>query len=154
MKTIVLAGMAWALAVLPVHAVDIYRWTDEAGKVHLSDSVPPKYKAKATRIDSRQFEPSPEQQREAEARRARTQKALAASEPAPTGEAGAPPPPRSAPAPAPTRIDCDALQREYLDSLDCFAPFVNANGTLKPNAFAACRPVVDPSPKCGPLKSY
>ena len=155
MKRIVLAGIAGALVALGSHAVDIYRWTDENGKVYLSDSVPPKYKDKATRIDSRQFELSPEQRRDAEARLARAKKELAASEPSPAGEPGAAAPLRSSPAASTSaRTDCETLQREYIESLECFAPFVNANGTLKPNAFLACKTVVDPSPKCGPLKSY
>ena len=62
----------------------------------------------------------------------------------PTGPASA----ASAP-----EADCETLHRRYRESLDCFAPFVTGNGTLKPNAFAACKPVVDPSPKCGPPKA-
>jgi hypothetical protein len=155
MNRLVLAGVAGTVLALAAHAADIYRWTDENGKVFLSESVPPKYKDKATRIDSRQFELSPEQRRDAEARLARAKKELAASAPAPAGEPGAAAPLRPLPpASAPERTECEALQREYLDSLECFAPFVNANGSLKPNAFAACKAVVDPSPKCGPLKSY
>ena len=155
MKRVVLAGVAGGLLAFAAQAADIYRWTDESGKVHLSDSVPEKYRAKATRIDSRQFELSPEQRRDAEARLARAKKELAASAPPATAETGAAPPLRpSPPASAPARTDCDTLQREYLDSLECFAPFVNANGTIKPNAFAVCKVVVDPSPKCGPLKAY
>jgi len=49
--------------------------------------------------------------------------------------------------------DCETLHRQYRESLECFAPFVNANGTLKPNAFAACKSMVDPSPRCGPAKA-
>ncbi len=146
----VIAG-AWASAAL---GADIYRWTDENGKVHLADIVPQRYKASAQRIDSRQFELTPAQQREAEARMARERQALTArpvpaSPPAANGLAPAPPSPASAAAP-----DCEALQREYRESLECFAPFVNANGSLKPEAFTTCKSVVNPTLTCGSPKAY
>ena len=75
---IVAASAAWA-----AHAADIYVWTDDSGKTHIADSVPEKYRKSATRIDSSQFEPTPEQQREAAAARAAlAQKASAVSAPA------------------------------------------------------------------------
>jgi hypothetical protein len=144
-------GVAWAVTAL---GADIYRWTDETGKVHLADTVPPRYKASAQRIDSRQFELTPAQQREAEARLARERQALAArpvppSQPAATALAR-PAPPAAGAAPR----DCEALQREYRESLECFAPFVNANGSLKPEAFTTCKSVVNPTLTCGSPKAY
>ena len=151
-----------AAAAFAVRGADIYVWTDESGKTHLADSVPPKYRKSALRIDSSQFELSPEQQRDAAAARlALEKKAGAASAPlpaspgrtAPAATAG----PLRAPAAegaAPSARECEALQREYIESLECFAPYVNANGSLKPGAFAACRSVVNPTLKCGSPKAY
>ena len=146
----VIAG-AWASMAF---GADIYRWTDENGKVHLADTVPQRYKASAQRIDSRQFELTPAQQREAEARLARERQALAArpvpaSPPAPTALA-----PPVLPAASATAPDCETLQREYRESLECFAPFVNANGSLKPEAFTTCKSVVNPTLACGSPKAY
>jgi len=36
-----LAGVVLLLAWLPVHAAEVYRWVDEQGKVHFSDTPPP-----------------------------------------------------------------------------------------------------------------
>jgi hypothetical protein len=154
MKPIVAAfvvGITLAFAAL---GADIYVWTDENGKTHLADSVPPRYKASAQRIDSRQFELSPEQRREADARLELARKALAASSPpAPPAPATARPAPPAAAASTASN-DCEALQREYIQSLECFAPFVNAKGTLKPEAFMSCKSVVNPTQKCGSPKAY
>jgi hypothetical protein len=147
-------------AVCAARAADIYVWTDESGKTHLADSVPAKYRKSAVRIDSSQFELTPEQQREAAAARAALEKKAdavpaPAPGPAPTVRPGAAPTSR-APAPLgpPSAGECEALQREYRESLECFAPFVNANGSLKPGAFAACKSVVNPTLKCGSPKAY
>jgi len=150
---IMIAGAALSFA---AHGGDIYFWTDESGRTHLSDSVPAPYRKSALRIDSSRFELTPEQQRDAVATRA----ALAnkASAPVPQPPAAVP---RSAgragPAPAArpgAPADCDALQREYIESLECFAPFVNANGSVKPEGFATCKSVVNPTSKCGSAKAY
>ncbi|HEX9450848.1 MAG TPA: DUF4124 domain-containing protein [Burkholderiales bacterium] len=50
----------------PLYAADIYRWVDENGRIQFSDVVPEKYKKSAKRMDSRQYELSPEQRKEAE----------------------------------------------------------------------------------------
>ena len=163
MKRIASTFVAAATLAFTAHAADIYRWTDEAGKTHLSDTVPDKYKSTALRIDPKIFEPTPEQRSEAEALAAR-QKNLAAAADAEAADrlaAQAPPaglaPALSAPAPAssPSATECDALQREYRESQECFAPFINDNGTLKPGAFRTCRrPIVNPTVKCGSPKAY
>jgi hypothetical protein len=55
---------------------------------------------------------------------------------------------------APASTDCDARWQAYRRSQACYAPFQNANGTLKPGAEAACgAPLLDPSPQCGPPRS-
>lgn len=145
-----------AAAAFAARAADIYVWTDESGKTHLSDSVPPKYRKSAVRIDSSQFELSPEQQRDAAAGRAALEKKASANTvPAPRSPARTAAPLRApAASGSPSSNDCETLQREYRDSLECFAPYVNANGSLKPGAFAACRSVVNPTLKCGSPKAY
>ena len=158
-----LAVAVVAAASFAAHGADIYVWTDENGKTHLADSVPAKYQKSAVKIDSSQFELSPEQQREAAAARvALEKKAAAASAPAASAPARAIPPQTAGPLnasaasapPGANSAECEALQREYRASLECFAPFVNANGSLKPGAFAACRSVPNPTAKCGSAPAY
>jgi hypothetical protein len=54
----------------------------------------------------------------------------------------------------PSQTECEAAQRRYKESIDCFAPFTNANGTTRAEAFEKCTPVPDPSQRCGPPKPY
>ena len=37
----------------PLYGADIYRWVDQDGRVHLSDTVPEQFKKSATRIDAK-----------------------------------------------------------------------------------------------------
>jgi Domain of unknown function (DUF4124) len=134
-----------AILTTAAHAAEIYRWTDEAGKTHISDSVPAKYKDTASRVDSKAFELSPEQQRAAQARAA-AQKAEADSQMPPAA------PQRPSPAPASlsgaasgvspsaqAKDSCEAQWREFRESLDCFAPYMDVNGSLRPGAFDVCK---------------
>ena len=43
------------------------------------------------------------------------------------------------PAPA---TDCATLLRRFRESSECYAPFFNVNGTMKPDAFETCGPAV------------
>ena len=162
-----LAAALGALAPRSAQAGEIFLWTDESGRTHLSDSVPARFRKSALRIDSRQFELSPEQQREAaESRAALDRQASAAAAAASRAMAAASVAAAARRTPTPAganaagsaaeggNADCAKLQREYQESLECFAPFMNANGSLKPGAFAACRSVVNPTLKCGSPKAY
>jgi hypothetical protein len=148
----------------PLYAADIYRWVDENGRIQFSDVVPEKYKKSAKRIDSRQYELSAEQRREADARaeqekaqaaEATQRKARADAEKAANAAAAAAAAAAAQTKPRPAvdeNTDCATLYRLYRESLDCFAPYITANGTTKAEAFAKCTPVADPSRKCGPAK--
>jgi hypothetical protein len=132
-------------------ASEIYRWVDENGKTHVSNVVPEKYKKAARRIDTGQA-PSPEARREAEERAAADRARAAAS----AAAAAARPAPAPAPAAAavPAETECERAYRLYEESLACFAPFLNANGTMKGEAIEKCTPVPDPSRRCGPPKPH
>ena len=65
-----------ALWIATGHAADIYEWTDEQGGMHVSDTVPYKYKSRARKIDTRSSEVSPQQRSEAEARAAKDKAAV------------------------------------------------------------------------------
>ena len=57
--------------------------------------------------------------------------------------------PAMRPAPPSGSSDCAELQRRYLESQACFAPYRLANGALDADAFRHCVAVQDPSPRCG-----
>ncbi len=144
--------LAVLLLSLPAGAKDIYRWVDENGKVQISDVVPDKYRKTARRIDSRQFEVTPQERAAAEARaaadreRAKASAAAAAQEAKaaaarPVAQAGAPKPP--------AETDCETAHRLYKESIDCFAPYINTRGATMGEAFKYCTALPDPSSRCG-----
>jgi hypothetical protein len=140
--------LALALLSLPAGAADIYRWVDENGRVHISDVVPEKYRSSAKRLDTGP-EPSPQERAAAEARAAAERERAKASEAAAAAAAPSAPAPSAAP-PKPAEDDCALAHRKYKDSIACFAPFINSNGTTRAEAFQYCVSVPDPSPRCGP----
>jgi hypothetical protein len=159
MKLIAATFVLCTVLAFAAHGAEIYRWTDESGKTHISDTVPAKYKDAATRIDSKAFELSPDQRRDAETRAA-AQKARSDSQippgpttaPAPLPAPASLSPTRPASAPGPAKDSCEAQWREFRDSLDCFAPFMDVNGSLRPGAFDTCkRSVVQPACDAAPV---
>lgn len=126
------------------HANEIYRWVDESGTTNFGDSVPEKYKQSATRVNTRQFEPTDAQRREV-AERAALERARArpAQE---TNSAGAG---QSANASA---LDCENAHRRYQQSIDCFARYMTSSGAPRAEAFDHCTVIADPAPRCGPPK--
>jgi hypothetical protein len=148
-----LALLLGAACLQPAHAAtDIYRWVDEAGRTHLSDVVPDRYKRSAVRVDPEAPEPTPAQRREAQARAARESQRAAAVRP----DAAAVPAPGSlsvatpaSAAPTGAQADCERARRRYRESQECFAPFRLANGAVRAEAFEHCSVVPDPSVACG-----
>jgi uncharacterized protein DUF4124 len=146
------------LSSFPVRGADVYRWTDENGKTHISDSVPEKYRSTAKRIESRQAEPSKSDRRAAEARAAAERARIdameaaraAAAKAAAEEEAAAPPKPKAKPSFA--ESDCETKHRLYKESLDCFARYVTTSGTTKADGFQNCTNLPDPSRECGNVK--
>lgn len=141
-----------------------WRWVDENGRVHYADTVPDKFKKTATKVDTTASELNAEQKSEAKARaereraaadeRAReanaraSRNAAAASAPAASGPAAAASGAKAA-GTAPAGNDCASQQRAYRASQECFAPFRNANGSIKSEAYEKCTEVPDPAPRCG-----
>jgi len=149
-----------SLALLgPVQASDIYRWVDDQGRTHLSDVVPDRYRDSATRVDSRQYELTPQQRRESEDRAAR-EKARAATRvepgvpasPAPASD-GPPPPLVKRPVERVTATtSCATWWRLYRESQECFGPFHTVGGGIKPEAFDHCNEIPSPELRCGPYR--
>lgn len=140
------------------HAAEIYRWIDDQGAVHLGDRVPPAYRKSAVRVtpeippvteaDRNQAQArARDEQARAAAAQERAERAASAAQRDGGGSAAA-----SVSSPSPPdadTADCDNLTRKYLDSLDCFAPYVNANGTTRAEGYAHCRAVPAPPARCG-----
>lgn len=165
MKRLFVALALGALALAPLYGADIYRWVDDKGRVHLSDQVPEQFRKSATRIDSRQFELTPQQRKEADARaaRERTRAAQSAQRDAKASDAKAAEAAAAASAaqartpvkPGASGTDCASLRRRFQESINCFAPFVNANGSVKERAFEVCGPAVPaPSLECSSTPAY
>lgn len=136
------------------HAVEIYRWVDERGRTQFSDAPPPDSKKAVTRTDSRRYEISTEQHNEAKARAA-SEKARSAANAernerqAPVPALTTPPPGNAAAKPVPEPTDCASLLQRFKDHSECLAPFMNINGSFKPNAFETCgHPVPYPAKEC------
>jgi len=139
-----------------VQATDIYRWVDDQGRTHWSDVVPDRYKGSATRMESRQYELTPEQRREAEERAARARERAGKVEPVLPTPSTPPPAPDTSPSPPVKRpiervtatTSCETWWRLYRESLACFGPFHTVGGGIKPEAFDHCNEIPSPEPRC------
>lgn len=161
LRRVALAALL-VLGVAVAHSATIYRWVDEKGRTHLSDVVPEKYRKSAKRTDSGQYEVPAERRKEAEARAAKDKARAAEAARARASQAAAAPA-SAASAPAPAKrpaegvtesTDCDTWWRLFQESQDCFGPFRNVKGGIKPEAFEQCNPIPSPELKCGPLRQY
>lgn len=147
-KPLVTAGMLIIIGV-PLHAMDIYRWADDAGQTHMSDRVPEKYKAVAKRIDSKKFDTTDADRMQTKERAAKD-KLLAERKPT---DAGAEPTLLNNPKPAdPTpQSTCSQKWDAYYSSQECFAPFrvlTPYGSKIKPEGFEQCQVVESPVKTC------
>lgn len=144
---------------LDSRAADIYRWTDESGKVHIADTVPEKYRSSATHYDAREFERTEEQIRRAAIKRSETAAALKPAPLLPQSKQAFTPAPglatvaQGTPALDPETADCDALHREFKSAQECFARFRTLDG-IRGQAFQMCRDLPAPPARCGLQKIY
>ncbi|HRK57143.1 MAG TPA: DUF4124 domain-containing protein [Burkholderiaceae bacterium] len=155
-------GVMMAVVATTAGAVEIYRWVDDNGQVHISDQVPRKYKKEATRIEV----PTPKAQDAAQeppaeplvkipVKKGEQKKSV---EQTPTSEKTAEEADKtvSAADEAPTEnkeeTECERLQRLYQESEACFARFRTATGGVKAEAFRHCKDQPDPSARCGIVK--
>jgi hypothetical protein len=139
----------------PASSADVYKWVDEDGRTHFSDSVPEKYKKSAKKLEPRKTEPNEGQRKAAEERAARD-KALAAESGQKPKDAGAAPAVAAGQAPqkqaANDANDCASLHRRYRESVLCYSQVHPANGAEKSDPYAKCEQISDPTPTCGPPK--
>lgn len=140
-------------------ASDVYRWVDERGGVHYGNKVPEQYRKGATLMaPEKKDEGEGQRRRDAERDAARDRAEFEASMKA---RASKPAEPKARPTAraTPPATDCQARLKRYQDSQACFAPFFNANGSIRPEAFSKCTEVKEPSdcyasPLPTPPRSY
>lgn len=135
-------------------AATVYRWVDDAGKVHYSDVVPEPYRSRARPLEAPAAGPTAEQQREALERAGRDKARASPPDPrrdaqatsaAPRSTASGPVAKRPAQIPD-ERTDCATWQRLYMQSIECFDPYRTVRGGIKPEAFEVCNVVPEPPP--------
>jgi hypothetical protein len=154
------------LVAIGASANDIYRWTDNAGRTHMSDRVPEEYRSRAVRLGAGPGQTAAE--KEAAATRARRdaerlkafeaarntedargveQARAAASASAAASAAGA----ARRQAETATKAVCDQLFAAYLASDECWGRYrLNSRAVRGEEALQACgEPIADPSRRCG-----
>jgi hypothetical protein len=143
---------------------EMYRWRDDQGRVHVSDSVPVHYRDRAEKLRSYDTL-SPAQKADAQARRdsllrqgmqpdaqGGSQGAGAQGQQPPVGPTAA----QGASAPGKPSKEaeshCARERRLYEESVACFAPYRNVGpaGGIRAEAYQHCVERKDPSPRCGP----
>jgi hypothetical protein len=136
-------------------AADLYRWVDESGHTHVSDSVPARYQDVATKVDTSSSEVSESRRQEALARAAREKQLVEESEKVEQSVPLLPPVRTEMPAvPDSGETECDRLIRAYRESQECFAPFQRRRGGTRPEAYRYCTPVQSPYAQCGLPSQY
>lgn len=137
-------------SVLPVQALDIYRWTDEMGKVHISDTVPEKYRSVAKLVNYSKGNTSDAPQQNSGAKVANTKRPPAPDQDADASQAtaiGA-----RKPAQATQPLSCNQKWDEYYRSQECFAQYMVRNGMggsfIRPEAYQNCQEVKTPTMEC------
>jgi hypothetical protein len=157
LRALIASCLIWSSA---AQAADIYQWVDENGRTQISDFVPEKYRKSATKIDSRRFELTADQKAQVQSRLAlEAQKAAAADADRRKAQSDAVSASRPASGPASVQTsprpvvkvdaDCDTLRKLFRESQECFAPYVNTNGSVKAEAYERCTSLPDPAFKCG-----
>lgn len=144
---------AAALAASPPGTAAVYRWVDDQGRTHYADTVPERYRDRATRVDTGSAtSPAGGAVPRAPANTPATPGTQPERRP-PRAAAAAPP--ASTPARRPAQgvtasTDCATWWRLYDESEACFGPLRTVGGGLKPEAFDHCTEVPNPAPRCGP----
>jgi hypothetical protein len=147
-----LSWMAMSVLVPATGHAQVYKWTDDKGRVHYGDEVPDDKKGKAKPIDTSKGDITPAQRREGEAR-AEKNKAAAKAEPARPVVAGSlgatrkPEAPASAPEQDP-KEKCRDAWRQYNESAACFDSYRVIGGGLKAEAYQRCTEVTRPVAAC------
>ena len=156
-----LLAFALLLAAAACGAADMYTWKDEAGRTHVAESVPGRYKRVAKKIDSGTFDVQGSERAAALARSAKEreraatlaaerERAEAAAPESAVGVSASQPNGTSSARPGESR--CDQLWRAYFESQSCFAPYQRRDVGPRQEAYERCQTVQAPPAECGPAK--
>ena len=137
----VLAGVA-----LRAEAAEVYRWTDENGRVNYGVSAPPEKRTDARTVDTSGAKLNDTDRNAAANRLARDQAYLRS----PSLTASAPVFAASSPVTSVPRQDapasCQEAWKRYNESYACFDPYRARNGMVKAEGFARCKQLPRPDP--------
>jgi hypothetical protein len=133
----------------PSDASEVYKWTDERGRIHYSDSVPEGKQKQAKGIYVNASNVTEADKKAAEVRLEKYKSDLARVSPS----AASAPVPASAATfsstrPKPKRTPCEAAWDAYNESYACFDPYRMAEGRVRPEAFQHCKQVNQPPEPC------
>ena len=127
----------------PSHGAELYRWTDEMGRVHFGDSPPGTTKNKAKAVDLKSSDVSPE---EAQAARARLEKEKARlNQPSPRAALLPEDKTPASDQEGGKESSCAEQWAKYDESWACFNPYRIQGGAVKEEAFAHCTEIKTPS---------
>ena len=148
---VVIRKLLWFLflgsAALAAHGAGIHKWVDEKGQTHYGNAIPETYKQKAKPVDIRGIELTDAQREEGEARAAEEKaraEAVFTRGPKSSDPAARAPAAPVAVASIENRSRCDLAWKRYRESQACFAPYRNANGSIKAEAFKNCTELQEP----------
>ena len=129
------------------HAAEVYRWTDDAGRVHYGDKVPDAQKAKAKPVDVKAVQVPEAERAAAQARLAREKSTVEAMrrnrQESTLANVTTLPAVKTAAAP-PAKLTCAQEWERFNQSGACFAPFHTKFG-IKAEAANHCTSVLMPT---------
>jgi len=124
---------------------EIYKWTDDNGRVHYGNSIPESQKNKITKTFKSEPSSSGAQEPVSPAQKL-TPKNRSTVESASQSAAQSPPAPAQ---PSTKKSKCEEAWRKYEESQACFAPYVLYKGRgVKAEAFEHCTVVPQPTETC------
>jgi len=123
----------------------VYRWADDTGAINYGDSVPEAYKSKAKPITVAPS-PSEAERAAAEARREHDRSLAEAARKAQDAQGKATTLTPAGASAAGSKPTCAQEWQAWEKSDACFAPFRNATGGIRAEAFKQCTEL--PMPKC------
>lgn len=137
-----------SLACVCTAASEIYKWTDDSGRVHYSNAAPEGSKSVATTVDVGVKAISELDRKQAEARLAKDRAYLRKAIP-PTASTPLPAVSPSSTRPSTrTNPTCEEAWKAYDESYACFDRYRMSEGRVKQEAFQHCEQVNQPPETC------
>lgn len=137
-KATVLLAIIFSSAV--AYGGDMYKWTDENGQTHYGNSASEakrKVVEKVKLIDNSMVPPGKPEEAANKNRELRKQDDKTAEPPAS---------PKADQGDTSNLSKCEKEMKKYLESAECFGPYKNATGGVKPEAYQHCTEVAQPAP--------